>query len=393
MNWLDLFLVLSAASFGFSGYRQGFVVGALSFAGFIGGGILGLTIAPPLVEGAESGVGQTVLALGVVLVCATLGQVLASWLGARVRDRITWQPAVALDATLGAAVSVLAMLLVTWFLASALRPGPSSALSEQISQSRVVTAVDRVMPEQASTLFSNFRRVLDANGLPTVFGGLSPERIRPVDPPDPAIADSPQIRAARDSIVQITGTASSCSRQLEGSGFVYAARHVMTNAHVVAGVRNPVVRVGGVGTRYRARVIVFDANRDLAVLHVPGLPAPALRFELDARRGDQGVVAGFPAGGPYQLEAARIRDTIDARGPDIYHRRQVTREVFSLYADVEPGNSGGPLLSLGGGVYGVVFAKSLDDANTGYALTAEEVAPVARAGRAADGRVSTGACA
>lgn len=393
MNWLDLFLVLSAVSFGFSGYRRGFVVGVLSFIGFIGGGILGLTIAPPLVEGAESGVGQTVLALGVVLVCATLGQLVTSWVGAKVRDRITWSPAVALDAGLGAMVSVLAMLLVTWFLASALRPGPSSALSEQISQSRVIRTVDRVVPEQASTLFSNFRRVLDANGLPTVFGGLSPERIRPVDPPDPTVADSPQISAARDSIVKITGTAPSCSRQLEGSGFVYARRHVMTNAHVVAGVRNPVLQVGGVGKRYQARVIVFDSDRDLAVLYAPDLPAPALQFETDAQRGDQSVVAGFPADGPYQLEAARIRDTIDARGPDIYHRRQVTREVYSLYADVEPGNSGGPLLSLDGGVYGVVFAKSLDDPNTGYALTADEAAPVARAGRAAEDRVSTGACA
>ena len=80
------------------------------------------------------------------------------------------------------------MLLVAWFLASALRPGPPPSLSRQISDSRVVTAVDQVMPEQASTLFSSFRRVLDDNGLPTVFGGLSPERIRPVDPPDAAIA-------------------------------------------------------------------------------------------------------------------------------------------------------------------------------------------------------------
>jgi S1-C subfamily serine protease len=393
VNWLDLFLVISAASFAYSGYRQGFIVGVLSFTGFIGGGILGLTIAPPLVEGAESGVGQTVLALGVVLVCATVGQLLFSWVGGQVRERITWDPAVVVDATLGALVSVLAMLLVAWFLASALRPGPSSALSEQIGQSRVIRAVDRAMPDQASTLFSNFRRVLDANGLPTVFGGLSPERIRPVDPPDPAIANAPEIRAARDSIVKITGTAPSCSRQLEGSGFVYAPRHVMTNAHVVAGVRNPAVQVGGNGRRYTARVIVYDSRRDLAVLYVPDLAAKALAFDLGGKRGDQGVVAGFPEGGPYQLEAARIRDTIEARGPDIYHSAQVTREVFSLYADVEPGNSGGPLLTLDGRVYGVVFAKSLDDANTGYALTADEVAPVAGAGRAADSGVSTGACA
>jgi S1-C subfamily serine protease len=393
VNWLDLLLVLSAVSFGYSGYRQGFIVGVLSFAGFIGGGILGLTIAPPLVEGAESGVGQTVLALGVVLICATFGQLVFSWLGGKVRDGITWQPAVAVDAGLGALVSVVAMLLVTWFLASALRPGPSSALSEQISQSRVIRSVDQVMPEQASTLFSNFRRVLDANGLPTVFGGLSPERIRPVDPPDAGVADSAQIRAARKSIVKITGTAPSCSRRLEGSGFVYAPRHVLTNAHVVAGVRNPIVRVGGVGTRYAARVIVFDSHRDLAVLYVPDLPAPALAFEFDAKRGDQAVVAGFPEGGPYHLEAARIRETIKARGPDIYHGSQVTREVYSLYADVEPGNSGGPLLTTRGAVYGVVFAKSLDDPNTGYALTAGEALPVTQAGRAAEDRVSTGACA
>ena len=393
MNWLDLFLIISAASFAYSGYRQGFIVGVLSFTGFIGGGILGLTIAPPLVEGAESGAGQTVLAIGVVLVCATLGQLLFSWVGGKVRERVTWDPAVVVDATLGALVSVLAMLLVTWFLASALRPGPSSALSEQISQSRVIRAVDQVMPEQASTLFSNFRRVLDANGLPSVFGGLSPERIRPVSPPDPAIADSPQIRAARDSIVKISGTAPSCSRALEGSGFVYAPRHVMTNAHVVAGVRNPVLQVGGVGRRYPARVIVYDSNRDLAVLYVPDLPAKALAFDFGGKRGDQGVVAGFPEDGPYQLEAARIRDKIEARGPDIYHRRQVTREVFSLYANVEPGNSGGPLLSLDGRVYGVVFAKSLDDPNTGYALTANEAAAVAQAGQAADNQVPTGACA
>ena len=393
MNWLDVLILLSALSFGYSGYRQGFIVGVLSFAGFIGGGVLGMVVAPRLVQGAESGVGQTVLAIGLVLVCATLGQLVASWLGGMVRNHITWSPAVAVDAGLGALVSVLAMLLVTWFLASALRPGPSTTLSRQISESGVVTAVDRVMPEQASTLFSSFRRVLDDNGLPTVFGGLSAERIRPVDPPDPEIADSPAIRAARDSIVRVSGAARSCSRRLEGSGFVYAPRHVMTNAHVVAGVRNPVVRVGGVGPRYAATVIVFDPRRDLAVLHVPDLAAPVLQFVDGARRGDQAVVAGFPEGGPYQLEAARIRDEIDARGPDIYHQRQVTREVFSLFADVEPGNSGGPLLSLEGGVYGVVFAKSLDDPDTGYALTAEEVVPVAREGQVADDRVSTGSCA
>ncbi len=392
MNALDLLLVIGAVSFAVSGYRQGFVVGVLAFAGFLAGGVLGVSIAPSIVSHVEAGLGQTLMAVALVLVAATIGQVLAAYAGAAVRDRITWDPARVLDATLGALVSVLAMLLVSWFLASSLRPGPVPALSRQISESAVITAVDSVMPDDAHTLFSPFRRVLDNSGLPTVFGGLSEETIRPIGPPDRAVAQTEAVQAAADSVVKVTGTAEECGRRVEGSGFVYAANHVMTNAHVVAGVTRPTVQVGGRGRDYSGRVVAYDSNRDIAVLYVPGLSAPALDLRAGAGRGDQAVVAGFPGGGPYQLEAARVRDTIDARGPDIYHRTQVTREVLSLYADVEPGNSGGPLLSPSGDVFGVVFAKSLDDPDTGYALSVDEITPVARRGRAAERPVSTGEC-
>jgi S1-C subfamily serine protease len=194
-------------------------------------------------------------------------------------------------------------------------------------------------------------------------------------------------------VVKVMGTAADCSRTLDGSGFVIASQHVLTNAHVVAGVDNPKVQVGGTGPRFEARVVVFDPERDLAVLYVPDLHAAPLPLDASGGRGDQGVVAGFPGGGDYRLVPARIRDTIEARGPDIYQNRQVTREVFSLYADVEPGNSGGPLLDLHGGVYGVVFAKSLDDPRTGYALTVNEARPVVTEGRSARRQVGTGTCA
>ena len=393
MNWLDVVLLVSAASFGFSGYRQGFVVGVLAFAGFIAGGVGGLVLAPSLVSGLEPGLGQSALAVAAVLVAATLGQLLLAWVGSVVRGRLTWAPARLLDAGLGALVSVIAMLLVTWFLASALRPGPLPALSRQIVDSQVVTAVDEVVPEQASTLFSSFRRILDDNALPTVFGGLAPERIRPVDPPSGGVAGTDAVQRAGTSVVRVTGTASECNRRLNGTGFVISDRHVLTNAHVVAGVDRPEVQIGGNGRTFRARVVVFDPDRDLAVLFAPDLAAAPLRFDPAGGRGDDAVVAGFPGGGRYRLEPARIRDTIDARGPDIYHRRQVTREVFSLFATVEPGNSGGPLLDPQGEVYGVVFAKSLDDPDTGYALTADEVAPVIRAGSDRRQQVANGDCA
>jgi S1-C subfamily serine protease len=393
MNWLDLLLLVSAVSFGVSGYRQGFVVGVLSFAGFLGGGVVGLLLAPRLVGHLQTGARQSVLAIGVVLLCATLGQIGATWVGGWVRDRITWHPARVIDSGLGALLSVLAMLLVTWFLASSLRPGPSPTLSRLISESRIVTTVDHVVPDQAATLFSSFRRLLDDRGLPTVFGGLSAERIRPVSPPDSTVTTTAAVRAARASIVKVEGTARSCSRQLEGSGFVYAPHHVITNAHVVAGVRQPTVRVGGSGDKLAARVVLYDSRRDIAVLYVPDLRAAALSFSTAAKRGSTAVVAGFPGGGPFHVEPARVRDVIQARGPDIYQRTQVTREVYSLYADVEPGNSGGPLLTPQGRVYGVVFAKSLDDPRTGYALTAKSVQPDAAAGRASTSGVSTGGCA
>ena len=392
MNWLDALLLVSAAAFAFSGYRQGFVAGVLAFVGFLAGGALGLVVAPSLVSRVQAGLLQSLLAVGVVLVAATVGQVLLGWLGALARARLTWAPARVLDATLGSAVSVLAMLVVVWFLASSLRPGPLPSLSRQISDSQVVTRVDEVMPERARTLFSSFRQVLDDNELPTVFGGLAPEQIRPVQPPDRGITSTAAVRQAGRSVVKVTGTASGCDRTLDGTGFVVSRNHVLTNAHVVAGVDSPRVQVGGRGERLDAEVVVYDSRRDLAVLYVPGLRAPVLPLDDTAVRGDQGVVAGFPGGGDYQLAPARVRDTVDARGPDIYHRVQVTREVFSLYADVQPGNSGGPLLSLDGAVYGIVFAKSLDDATTGYALTVDEARPVLAAGRGATRPVDTDSC-
>jgi len=368
-------------------------VGVLAFAGFLGGGIVGVIVAPSLVSGLEPGLGQSVLAIAIVLLFATGGQILAAWVGSLVREAITWEPARLVDATFGALVSVIAMLLVSWFLASALRPGPVTALSRQISDSAVITTVDQLMPDGARTLFSSFRRVLDDSGLPTVFGGLSPETIRPVTQPDPQVARSPEIRAASRSVVRITGNASDCGKQLEGSGFVYAPQHVLTNAHVVAGVDDPDIEVGRSGRSFDAEVVLFDPRRDLAVLYVPDLGAAPLMLEDAAGRGDPAVVAGYPGGGPFRLSAARIRDRIQARGPDIYHRDQVTRDVYSLRADIEPGNSGGPLLSPQGDVYGVVFAKSLDDPDTGYALTADEVEPVVEAGRNRTREVRTGACA
>ena len=393
MNLLDILLVVAVLAYAYSGYRQGFLVGVLSFAGFLGGGFLGMLLAPDLVAGIEGSARQAVAAVALVVVAATVLQIVASVIGGLARDRLTWRPARALDAGAGAGVAAVAVLVVAWFVASAVRQAPSQVLTEAVRQSSVLTTVDRATPDGARGLFGSFRRLLDQNGVPPVFSGLAPERIRAVERPDPGVRSTPAVAAARDSIVKISGTAGECNRQVEGTGFVYAPEHVVTNAHVVAGVTEPQVQVGGTGRSLPARVVAYDSKRDLAVLYVPRLEAGALRFDRSAARGSGAVVAGFPRGGPYAVVAARVREKIQARGRDIYGRSQVTRDVFSLYSSVQPGNSGGPLLSPAGRVYGVVFAKSVDDPNTGYALTVAEVRPVTDAAASATSPVSTGGCA
>jgi S1-C subfamily serine protease len=390
MNALDIVLLIAIVSFAVSGYRQGFIVGMLSFAGFLGGGALAMYAWPRFVDATLPGAGQSLLAIVAVLVGALLGQVLASYLGTRMREVVTAPSARALDAAGGAVVSVIAVLLVAYILGLAIVQSPLSGVARQVRTSSVLGVVSQVVPETASGLFSGFQNILDSSGFPRVFSGLQ-EPTLPVEAPDPAVLQSPAVAESRDSIVKVLGAAPSCRRQVEGTGFVYAPERVMTNAHVVAGVDEPNVAVGDGAEVLGARVVAFDPGRDVAVLLVPGLDAEPLGF-ASASRGDEAVVAGYPESGPFTAVPARVRGETRARGNDIYNSGTVVREIYSLFATVRPGNSGGPLLALDGSVYGVIFAASVDDASTGYALTADEVAPVAAAAASASGEIDTGAC-
>ena len=193
-------------------------------------------------------------------------------------------------------------------------------------------------------------------------------RIRPVEPPQPDTTSGQGVQAAADSVVKVTGTAYECGRGKEGSGWVAAPRRVVTNAHVVAGVDDPRVQVGGTGRSYPATTVAFDPRSDVAVLAVPGLAAEPLPTGGELSHGDSVVAAGFPRGGDYELEQGRVRAVIEARGTSIYGDPGVEREVYSISSDVEPGNSGGPLLSPSGEVVGTVFATSVTDESTGLSL-------------------------
>ncbi|MQY14962.1 Serine protease [Streptomyces sp. RB5] len=395
---LDIFLLAAAVWFAVVGYRQGFIVGILSVVGFIGGGLFAIYLLPVIwdaaTDGAAVGPMATVFAVILVIVCASVGQAVTTHLGNQLRRYVTWSPARSLDATGGALVNVAAMLLVAWLLGSALGAANAQWLGKQVRSSQVLGGVDEVLPQTADTWFSEFTNVLARNGFPSVFSPFSGEQITDVPAPDPKLVGSPVVARAKQSIVKVIGSAPSCGKTLEGTGFVFAPQRVMTNAHVVGGVDEPTVQVGGEGRVYEGRVVLYDWERDIAVIEVPQLRAPALKFASgDASTGDDAIVAGFPENGGFDVRAARVRDRIQAGGPDIYRRGTVSRDIYSLFTLVRQGNSGGPLLTPQGQVAGVIFAKSLDNDDTGYALTADEVRPDVTKGRTAGRQADTQSCA
>jgi len=390
---IDIVIGLVIIGYAISGFRQGLAVGVLSLGGFVLGAVLAMKVVPPLADSLDPGLQRSFVVLAAVLLFAWLGQLGGALLGGRLRDRLTLPAAQVVDQTLGAVAGVIAVSLVLWFVGGALRAGPSQDLRAAITQSRLLRAIDAVIPQPIATVAQSFRDAVAGSSFPRVFAGVAPEEIAPVQRPNPTAMPKAVLQRATRSIVKITGDAQACNRSVEGSGAVVGPGRVVTNAHVVAGMSSPSVQVGGVGTRFAARVVLFDPRRDIAVLAVRGLTAPALAWGDNLGQGADAVVAGFPRNGAFTSGAARVRRVLNATGSDIYGRPGAVRQVYQLYALVEPGNSGGPLLDATGRLAGIVFAKSLDDQNTGYALTLDEARADLSTGLAASTAVGTGGCA
>jgi S1-C subfamily serine protease len=393
---LDVILIVLVAAFAVSGYRQGFIIGALSFAGFLVGAVVGLVFAPRIAQALVSQVPQQALiAVVIVILTAMIGQLIASAAGAALRSRVTWRPVTYLDAVGGALISVVSVLLIAWVIGSAVVNSGFPEATGQVRNSAVLRAVDTVMPPAAQTMFSDFRRLLAEGPYPQVFGGLGAASPLSVAAPNSKYLRYPGVHRDERSIVKVIGTATSCSRQIEGSGFVISPDHVLTNAHVVAGVNvGPDVYAPGSPGHYASRVVFFDPKGDIAVLYVPGLNRPPLKFAGAAGRGTNAVVAGYPEDHPFTLVPATVASTQEATAPDIYQGADVTRQIYEIRAHIEPGNSGGPLIDPHTGhVYGVVFAAAVGINNVGYALTASDVSSDAHAGRSASRSVSTQGCA
>jgi S1-C subfamily serine protease len=390
VNVLDWFLVVLVLAYAVSGYWQGFISGAFATGGLLLGGLFGIWAAPHLLGDAAPALWVSLAALFVVLICASFGQAVLQYAGTRIRDRIKWQPVRALDAVGGAALSMVAVLVVSWALGVAVSGASLPWVSKQVRESEVLGRVDEVMPARAVTALNSFNDVVGESFFPRYLEPFAKERIVEVGPPPGRVARDPEVRAAAASVLKIRGE-NSCNRGVEGTGFLYSPTRLMTNAHVVAGVDDPAVIVDD--QEVPATVVYYNEDLDVAVLAVDGLNRPFLKFDNGGEERQAGAVLGYPEDGPFDVQTARIRAEQRLRSPNIYGSDTVIREVFSLRGNVRPGNSGGPIVDSAGEIIGMVFAASVTDKQTGYALTTEQIAASAAAGVTRDSEVSTQACA
>jgi S1-C subfamily serine protease len=374
IDWLILGAVVLLALFG---WAQGFIAGALALAGFAAGAWLGTRVAPLVLEGGRESTWAPAFALVGAIVAGGVLAASFEGVGSRLRARFSSPAIAAADGTLGAVLTACVGLLVAWVLgAVALQAGPD--IRRDVQRSAILRQLNAVLPPTGPLL--NTLRALDP--FPRIDG---PEARVP--PPQAGIARDPDVRAARDSVVKILGTA--CGVGVEGSGWVASAGVVVTNAHVVAGQEDTRVLPGGSEPGLAARAIAFDPRNDLAILRVAGLDAPELELAPDPESGTSAAILGYPLNGPYDVRAGRLGQTREVVSQDAYGRGPVRRSIVSLRGVVRSGNSGGPMVDGAGRVVTTIFAATTSGPRGGYGVPN---AIVREALADASGPVSTGPC-
>ena len=371
-QWLDLAILAVAFVAAVSGWRSGALGSLLSFIGVVLGAVAGVLLAPHLVGNIDGPRTKLFATLFLILALVVIGEIAGVVLGRAVRGAMRNSGLRAIDSIIGAALQLVTVLVAAWLLATPLTSQPT--LAGAVRGSKVLSEVDALAPEWLKKVPARLAGLLDTSGLPAVLEPFSRTPIVAVDAPDAALTSSPAVEATRNSVVKIRGVAPSCQKVLEGSGFVIAPNRVMSNAHVVAGAETVTVEVGG--QSYDASVISYDPNQDISILAVPDLPSVPLIFDdSEAEPTTDAIVMGYPGGGDFTATPARVRETIELNGPDIYNSTTVNRNVYTIRGTVRQGNSGGPMIDEDGRVLGVVFGAAVDDPDTGFVLTAQEVLP------------------
>jgi S1-C subfamily serine protease len=384
-NLVDLAIVIALLIGVANGYRRGFWLSFFQYLGMVVGVIVGAAVAPALLTalGVSGGTLRQVAAAAIVLVGGSAGSTLGYWISDPLRSAVLRRGVAHPPEMLaGALFSAVAVLSVSWFLGLTFSRGPSPDLARLVQRSAILRQLDVIFPRPPGFL-AGVQQVLAGVPFPQTFAGLAPPTEQPLQPP-PA-ADTPQVRSAAASVFRVESRG--CGGVVSGSAYPVAPGYLVTNAHVVSGTVGTTLSQGS-SRRFGATVVLFDPQRDVAILFAPGITAQPLAAGQGGR-GTQGAVIGYPGGGEETISPAVIDSMTDARGRDIYSSSLVDRQIWILESTVRPGNSGGPLVDLQGHVLGLVFAASSSNPSQAYALTNTEVDSDVRQGISHPQRVDT----
>ncbi len=375
VDWIAVAVIAIAALLGL---RRGLIGGLLGLAGIAVGAYIGAKLAPELLSGSESPY-TPLVALGGAAVLVILFQSVAATAGSAIRTSLFVLPPLRwLDSLGGLVLGAVAGAAIVWVLgAVALHLPGQRELREQVQRSRILGEINARVPPS---------RLLDAIERVDPFLAIQGPEAN-VAPPDPALLASPAVRDARSRVFRITGSA--CGLGISGSGWVAAPNLVVTNAHVVAGMKDP--RIDRRDGDYRDAVVVaFNVHDDIAVLRVPGLGADPLETAAPAE-GQSVAILGYPESGPFTATPGRIGETSVVLAEDAHRRGPVRRKITTLRGRVRHGNSGGPAVDNRGRVRTTVFASRVGVDNQGYGVPTDIVQSTLADAREV-GPVSTGPC-
>lgn len=385
MNLLDLIIMAFLLSAVVRGIRAGLMQLLLSSTGFVAGLLLGSQVARWIAPHASNPLAKLFIVLivefGLAMLFAYMGEIAGLHLNTVARRLHLGR----LNQALGAGLAVIFTLIVVWLGASALTNVRSYDIGGEVRQSLIVRKLDAIFPTPPD-IFAQLEKIISPNGFPNVFLGLEPQHT--TVSPSNSVSNQAVINDEA-SVVKVQGEG--CGGMVFGSGFVVDNEIVVTNAHVVGGIATPEV-VDGNGT-YQATPIWFDPDLDVAVLRVNDLADPPLALTGQILPDNvAAAVLGYPGGGPLVAGNGVIIDHVTAEGRNIYNRGLVIRNIYEVQADVEPGNSGGPLIAADGSVAGIIFARSLSQNNVGYALMIDEAKPLIQQAVQNNTPVSTASC-
>jgi S1-C subfamily serine protease len=377
VNTIDVVLGLVAVSAVVGGWRIGLIARLASWIGGLAGIYLAVRLLPELLREFSAGdaVARLLVVIGAVVMGGAIGGAVGELIGHRLRSVVPPGPARTADHVGGAALGVAGVLVSVWLLLPVLADVPGE-IARQTRTSTVLAWVQGALPKPPDAT-RTLRALVGETRFPQVFGDLRPA---PDTGPPPASIPMAAATLQRVTASTVNVESAGCGGVHEGSGFTVAADTVVTNAHVVAGGRRIRVRRPDQRT-FAAQVVVFDDDRDLAVLRVPGLGQQPLPIGT-TRAGAQGVVVGYPGGQDTPRPApAMVRQVAPTRGFDIYDQDRTLRRVAFLAAALRPGDSGSPLFDAQGRVVGVSFAIAPDRPGTAYAVADAELRAVLGAPR------------